>query len=257
LNEPQARTEPSSAPKTQYPIFIKKPEGLEENSFLGILGRVFERLRATRIHRKGSFPFLVIELVPKVQQSPPPRFQRNLSTSSPKGLLSRELSTGLRDSSRELASTEVHQPSQSRISHEIPQLSHGGVEWRPRTEFFLSVERDSKEEVSLAGSREPTSEEKQDFVFLREEVRDLEVELAQYSSKRKFPFSFGVLAVASRDFTTFLRIRRLLFPSETDTPDPSEETTPSSPNLVQGEHSTVSPTSPSPGTTGELEGERR
>ena len=152
MNEPSPRADPGSAPPGQYRIFIRNTEGLEENSVIQILGRTLELLGAIRISRKGSLPFFGIKLIPKAQESPPPGFRLKPSTSSSKGLLSEKTSIGLRDSSRELASTEVHHPSQSRITHEIPQSSHGGVDRRSNRDILLSVERSSMEKRFLAGS---------------------------------------------------------------------------------------------------------
>ena len=262
MQNDKSRTDPGSepSPRSWNPI-LKKPEGLEENSVLGILGRFFSILGAIRLRRISTKRFLSFHLVPQEEKSPPPEFHRRLSTSSPKGLLPGEGPLiEKRDGSREPPNLEVQHPSQSQISHEFPQLSHGGVDRRSNREILLSVERDSKEKVFLAGSREPTLADLFLFAGFRKEVAELRIHLAQDPQFEfgKFPILFEVLrslenTVPPLDLDTAEEKRT----SRTDTPEPGENTTSSDPNLVQGDHRARSPESPSPGTTGETEGERR
>jgi hypothetical protein len=121
------------------------------------------------------------------------------------------------------------------------------------------VERISKEKVFLAGSREPTPAERTDWEYYRKEVEELRILLAQ-DPHEKFLFQgilMGVLAGVYRDLSLFSMISRLVLPAGTDTPEPGENTTSSDPKPVQVDVPDGPPESPSPGTTGELEGERR
>jgi hypothetical protein len=165
-----------------------------------------------------------------------------------------------RDGSREPPNLEVQHPSQSQFSHEIPQLSHGGVDRRSNREILLSVERSSSEKGFLAGSREPTLEELRTQEKFREEVRELRVYLAQDAQFEfgNFPILFELLREMEKQF---LQLPPGTLwdqsPSRTDTPEPGEKSPLSIPNPVQGDLPDRSPESPSPGTTGESEGERR
>jgi len=258
-NEPEARTDPGPAPSKQgYGIILKDPEGLESNTPIAVLGRTIKFLRSTWLIRKETFPFFSIKFVPEKQESPPPLRQRVVSSSVPKGLLPSETSIPeTRDSSRELASNQVHLPSQSQISHEFPHISPQVSDRRSNRDILLSVEWSLNSREFLAGSREPTPEEYFDWESLREEVRDLQIQVAQDPDSKLFPISFGILTVVSTDLPSFLRISRRLFSSGTDTPEPGENPLDSNPNPIQGGATEASPESPSRGETGETEGERR
>jgi hypothetical protein len=114
------------------------------------------------------------------------------------------------------------------------------------------------EKVSFAGSREPTPLWKEtELEKLRKEAVDLRVLLAGYSIQ-DFPILVRFLRLVSEEpRSLFWYSYKDFYQGGTDTPDPGEETISLDPNPVQGDAHDASPESPSPGTTGETEGERR
>ena len=261
-NEEEARADPGSElqPPARPGTLLNWDPSPAQNDLFGVLGRLLNGLRRARLERLGAIPFFSFKLIPKPKESPPPYLEGILSRARAKGLLSGEdrVSTEGRVSSRELANTPIHLPSQSQISHEFPQLSHGGVDRRSNRDILLSVERSLSEKVSFAGSREPTPLWKEtELEKLRKEAMDLRILLAGYSSQ-DFPILLRFLQVVSETPMAFFWYSYKDFrQGGTDTPDPGEETISLDPNPVQGDAHGASLESPSPGTTGETEGERR
>jgi len=248
-------SEPSKQPSGQIPKVGFEPEDL---GLLPAVGRKLRTLGRKRLRIVFSRRLFFIYSVPEVQKSLPPVRERGPSIPLAKAFPSDEIGgTETRDGSREPAK-QIHLPSHSQITHEIPQLSHGGVERRSNREILLSVERSLSEKVSLAGSREPTPLWKEtELEKLRKEAMELRVLLAGISVQ-DFPILTRFLRLVSENPRTFFWYSyKDFYQGETDTPDPGEEAPLSGPDPVQGDHHGRSPASPSPGTTGELEGERR
>jgi len=266
-NELEARADPRpDPPPKRSSLIIKNPSGTEGNTPVEVLGRFLSWLWALRIGRKVFRPFFFFHLVPQLEQRPPPALHRRLSTSAPVGNSIVRGNPETRDSSRELASNQVHLPSQSQISHDL-KYPPGKVDQRSNREILLSVEwsLNSKE---FAGSRESTGTSTErglvspliDFQYkeFREEVREIRLLLAEIPNEK---FSFEtfrlILQVVDENPTLFQDLLArgvrtevwpipLLIEGFSTDPEPGELFD-SNPNPIQGDLPDRSPDSPSGG----------